>query len=296
VIIYFPRKGTLDPFLAASLLMFKYPDAKTRELTHYSSSTEENTTEEESILVDIGGAFDPTKKIYDHHHDLSLCFSTGLVLTCEFDTPLPEIHKTPLVKADLIDKHFLPSNPLSVKLYEDLPSDTRLLETYVSFYPPMPEAGEFVMKMLKDKNSDSYHTFLVKLFSVVDKKRESYPNVVESILDYKNRISTLLNSIVTFKLKGLVFGVSNKVVSPFYTEVFLVQKPDVLIEKKTYDTVRFILNPISILAEGYKLSPDRLQIIGSPIYFDPIIRMCEIKLYEPIEDQQDLVTLILSVL
>ena len=244
MIIYFSnRKNTLDSLLATSILLYRYPGSRAVKISENtlehmpSAGIRELINSQKIFLIDAGNSFNPELKNYDHHHDLTLYCSLKLVLIHEMKIHPAYLNLGPFHKIDLIDKHFLPTNPASAKLYRNLPPETRILENYLSFFQPSPEMGEFVLKTLKDKNRDTYYTFLVKLISIAGKRKNQ---ALKNFLEYKKKVDNIIKSTLLVKTRKLTVAISHHPVSPYYTEVISILKPDVLIERKSDKISRVI--------------------------------------------------------
>ena len=90
MIIYFSnRKNTLDPLLATSILLYRYPGSKAVKISENtlehmpSAGIRELINSQKIFLIDTGNNFNPELKNYDHHHDLTLYCSLKLVLIHE---------------------------------------------------------------------------------------------------------------------------------------------------------------------------------------------------------------------
>lgn len=67
-----------DEFLACAMLTLKYPDI------HIIRTDDPSKIAAADIVVDVGGVYDPQRKRYDHHHDISLPCSLIMVLQHEY--------------------------------------------------------------------------------------------------------------------------------------------------------------------------------------------------------------------
>lgn len=88
-IITHPGRAHADEFLACSLLIYKYPEAQVLRRPPTPQEMEDSQT----IIVDQGGAHDPSRSLFDHHQDPSLPCAAVLVLE----------HLTRLSREDLYD-------------------------------------------------------------------------------------------------------------------------------------------------------------------------------------------------
>lgn len=271
MIIYFSnRKNTLDSLLATSVLLYKYPDSRAVKVPENTSELpplKRLAESREVFLIDTGGSFNPELKNYDHHHDLTLYCSLKLVLIHEMKIHPAYLNTEPFHKIDLIDKHFLPTNPASAELYRNLPPETRILENYLSSFHPSPEMGEFVLKTLKDRNRDTYHTFLVKLISIADKRKNRN---LKNFLEYKKKVDSIIKSTLLVKTRKLTVAISHRPVSPYYTEVFSALKPDVLIERKSDKISRIIF------INRHLCIPENVQRVYLLTYSDSLSGIYEI--------------------
>ena len=71
----------VDDLLAVALLLTKYPDTT---VIRKSEVTEEELNDDMTIVVDVGGRYEPENRNYDHHQDKELPSSLIMVLKYEF--------------------------------------------------------------------------------------------------------------------------------------------------------------------------------------------------------------------
>ena len=266
IICFSNRKNTLDSLLAASVLLYRYPGSRVIRIdggtppAHLAESRE-------TFLIDTGNSFNPELRNYDHHHDLTLYCSLKLVLIHEMEVHPAYLNSEPFRRIDLIDKHFLPTNPASARLYQDLPPETRMLENYLSSFHPSPEMGEFVMRTLRDGNRETYYTFLVKLVSIADKRRNRN---LKDFLEYRKKVDSIIRSILLVKTRKLTVAISHHPVSPYYTEVISTLKPDMLIERKSDEISRVIFT------NSHLCNPENVEKVYFLTYSDSLSGIYEI--------------------
>jgi len=100
IVSHRPPRHT-DDAVALALLTQKYPDAELEFLSPQDPKLEEYRKDPSVILVDVGMAYSPEFRNYDHHHDSDVSSSLMLVLKHEFPEYLKAIETDPLMMKSL---------------------------------------------------------------------------------------------------------------------------------------------------------------------------------------------------
>ena len=225
----------LDDSLAIALLLTKYPDAEI-EFLHPQRVPEDYLKDPQTILIDIGGNFNPELKNYDHHQDLNLPFSFLMVLEHEF----PQYYEV-LKEDERLQKEVL---------FFDLKDRFGIKEASAR----IPGVGTSILQ----------ERIILKLSETLEGLK-TIGQILRDFFEEKLAIKNAMENLIEFEIRGIPIAIDKTGVRA--GEIFARKQIAILVQPNSQDP-----NHTSIIRNSYYPDIENLvdlKRIPDPIFVHP---------------------------
>ena len=223
-----------DDFLALVFLKSKYPNAEIEFIAPQDPVLKKYKNDKDTILVDVGGDYNPEMKNYDHHHNAELPCSFVLVIENEFPQE-KEILNHPAVKfIDLSDRYGArkASEELGVpfdRQVDEMRKTVLLSEPYQDSQRAKETVEAFKNAL---QNSQDYNSFMKAFYEEMD-KRGLLEEAKEKIRKQEEEFKRKIENAKVIEVNGLRVVYSKETFAPLHYRAFTTLNADLIIEKNS---------------------------------------------------------------